>query len=178
MELSQWQGHHTLLALLDCSKCYERVEHRTAAARAEASGFPDTVLNLVMNMYSGPRLIRAHGAVSRPATGHHGLIAGCSFAKDLLKAFLATTALLDVPATFRDYVDDMTLLAHGASPQQAAVKLQHALTMVKHQLRQDNMSLNDEKEQIYGPTVAVRHAWHVLTGTPAVSTAKDLGIHH
>ena len=137
-------GQHTLLALLDCSKCYERVEHRTAAARAVETGFPDTVLNLVMNMYSGPRLIRAHGAVSRTATGYHGLIAGCSFAKDLLKAFLTTTALLDVPATFRDYVDDMTLLAHGASPQQAALHLHRALATVKQQLRQDNMSLNDD----------------------------------
>ena len=72
----------------------------------------------------------------------------------------------------------MTRLAHGASPHHAAISLHRALATVKQQLRQDNMSLNDDKEQIYGPTVAVRHAWFALTGTPAEGTAKDLGIHH
>ena len=39
------------------------------------------------------------------------------------------------------------------------------------------MSLNDQKEQSFGPTVAVRDAWQVATGMTAVSTAKDLGVH-
>ena len=69
MELDHWRGLFTLLALLDCSKCYERVEHFVAGHRAIASGFPDTVLNLIMHMYSGTRRLRAHGSIGPPTTG-------------------------------------------------------------------------------------------------------------
>ena len=86
------QGRHALLAFLDCSKCYERVGHALAAERAARSGMPLRVLNMVMNIDSGPRLVRAHGAVALPVLGHHGLIAGCAFAKDVLKAFLKEAA--------------------------------------------------------------------------------------
>ena len=178
MELQTWEGRHSLLALLDCSKCYERVEHLTAGNRAQDSGCPDTILNLIMDMYSGPRRLRAHGAVSRPTSGHHGLIAGCSFAKDLLKSFLTPIRELDIDATFRDYVDDMTILSHGRTAREAATHLLGALTTVKAHLTSDNMVLNQDKEQIYGSTVEVRSAWRSLSGTDAVSTAKDLGVHH
>ena len=76
MELADWQGLFTLLALLDCRKCYERVAHALAGQRADDTGFPDTLMNLILNMYRAPRRLRAHGAVSRPTAGHHSLIAG------------------------------------------------------------------------------------------------------
>ena len=177
MELASWSGLFTLLALLDCSKCYERVAHALAGARARDSGFPDTIFNLIFSLYSGPRRLRAHGAISNP-TGHHGLIAGCSFAKDLLKAFLHTTATLPMQVTFRDYVDDMTPLATGAAPEEAAVHLQQSLGTVEKQLVHDNMCLNDDTQQIYGNTQAVRLAWDARNPVPAAHAAKGLGIHH
>ena len=112
------------------------------------------------------------------AQGHHGLIAGCSFAKGLLKAFLTPVRLLPIPGAFRDYVDDMTVLVTAPSPQRAALDLHTSLTSVKAALRADNMLLNDSKEQVYGATVATRRAWQDLTGTPAVAVAKDLGVYH
>ena len=117
-------------------------------------------------------------AVSFPAQGHHGLIAGCSFAKDLLKAFLTPVRLLPIPGAFRDYVDGMTILVSAPSPQRAALDLHTSLTSAKAALRANNMLLNDSKEQVYGATVATRRAWQDLTGTPAVAVAKDLGVYH
>ena len=80
--------------------------------------------------------------------------------------------------TFRDYVDDMTILVSGPTPQRAALDLHESLTSVKAALRADNMLLNDSKEQVYGPTAATCRAWEDLTGTPAVAVAKDLGVYH
>ena len=40
MELADWQGLFTLLALLGCSKCYERVAHAIAGQRAVDTGSP------------------------------------------------------------------------------------------------------------------------------------------
>ena len=117
------QGKHALMAFLDCSKCYERVSHALAAARAAETGMPLRVLNMVMNVYSGPRLVRAHGAVALPVAGNHGLIAGCAFAKDVLKAFLKEAAEVAKPLCFRDYVDDMTLMTVGSTGGLAAKSL-------------------------------------------------------
>ena len=143
-----------------------------------AVGLPDTVLNLIMHMYSGPRRLRAHGAISSTTHGHHGLIAGCSFAKDLLKAFLSIVHTLDLPAHFRDYVDDMILYVAGATPEQAVEQLQEALRLLKQQLVADNMQLNDDKQQIFNAQNATRDAWDSCNAAPAVATAKDLGVHH
>ena len=87
------------------------------------TGCPATIINMAMHIYSGPRYLRAHGAVAKAASGRHGLIAGCSFAKDILKAFLKPISALGRFTTFRDYVDDMVVTAVGANPEQAANKL-------------------------------------------------------
>ena len=178
VELAAWKGQSVLMALLDCSKCYERVEHLTAAQRAVDSGCPDTVVNMSMDIYSARRLIRVHGAVARPTAGHHGLIAGCSFAKDYLKSFLGPIAKHATSTNFRDYVDDMVLIAKGDNPGQAAAKLEQDLIQIKNALAADNMVLNDAKQQIYGPTAADRKAWQELTGQAAIGQVKDLGVWH
>ena len=163
-----------LLALLDCSKCYERVSHGVAGQRAVAAGFPDTIMNLIMHMYSGPRRLRAHGAISDTTHGHTGLIAGCSFAKDILKTFLQIASTLDLPARFRDYVDDIILYVAAATPDDAVDRLQEALHRLKMQLVADNMVLNDNKQQIFSASKATRDAWNARNTVPAVDTAKDL----
>ena len=83
-------------------------------------------------------------------------------------------------ATFRDYVDDMTLLSTGAgaTPEEAAIRLRQSLDIVKQQLVRDNMCLNDDKQHMYGSAPAVRRAWDERNPVPAVQTAKDLGVHH
>ena len=122
-EIAHWEGKHTVTAYLDCSKCYERIEHETAGHRAVATGCPVAIINMAMSIYSGPRYIRVHGAVAKAARGRHGLIAGCSFAKDILKAFLRPTAALARVTVFRDYVDDMVITSTGKNPDQAVNKL-------------------------------------------------------
>jgi hypothetical protein len=133
---------------------------------------------MVMNVYSGPRLVRAHGAVAKPVSGHHGLIAGCAYAKDILKAFLGDAAKAAEPLQFRDYVDDMTLLAVGRTGTLAAKSLQRGLDRVKLVLRKDNMMLNDDKEQVFAQFKETRDAWELAGGCQTVDAARDLGVFH
>ena len=63
-------------ALLDVSKCYERVAHRLAGRRADETGCPPMITNLVLNMYQGARRLLVDGATSKPLRGHSGLMAG------------------------------------------------------------------------------------------------------
>ena len=72
----------------------------------------------------------------------------------------------------------MILYVAGATPEEAVSRLQEALTRLKAQLEEDNMVLNDAKQQIFSLSKAARDAWDAVSETPAVDTAKDLGIHH
>ncbi len=165
-------------AILDCSKCYERVPHRLAARRALDLGVPPRLAQMLFDMYRAPRRVRVHGAVSEAAVGHCGLPAGCAYAKDVLEGFLRPMAGHCTQCVFRGHVDDATLQAVHATARGAAACLGHDLCQVKQALRDDNMVLNDAKEQILGPTAAVRQAWADLWPDyqgNVVRQAKDLG---
>lgn len=86
-ETQHYHGEHSLLAFVDCSKCYERAGHALAGQRAFRSGLAVWVANMVFDAHKGHRHIKVYGAVARPRTGGNGLVAGCVFAKDILKAF-------------------------------------------------------------------------------------------
>lgn len=100
---------------------HKRFEHRTAGKLALASGMPTQVLNLVMEAYGGSRLDHAHGAVAHPMHGARGLIAGCSFAKGVLKSFLLPVARRARLGKFRDSVDDIPLQTALQCPAPCAV---------------------------------------------------------
>lgn len=43
VELAHLRGDSTLVAFLDCSKCYKRIEHRMAGERVRVSGMQTQV---------------------------------------------------------------------------------------------------------------------------------------
>ena len=76
------------------------------------TGCHPKIANLVMDLYQGQRRIKVHGATSRTLRAKAGIIAGCAFANDVLKAFLEL--IKEVMQTeCRDYVDDITIIARG-----------------------------------------------------------------
>jgi hypothetical protein len=108
---------------LDCSKCYERISQAMAADRARESGCPIGIVNLVMGMYGGERRILLDGAISEGIQGHSGLLAGCSFARDVLKSFFnGLEAAAEVQV--RDYVDDVVVIVERQGARECAVTLQ------------------------------------------------------
>lgn len=115
VELAQWRGRPTLVAVLDCSTCYERIEHRTLGEGQRHSGMPWQVLSLVMEVYGGSHLVSVHSEVGHPLRGHHGLIAGCSFEDRVLKAFLLAVARLHIRGQFRRFVDYITKRSEAAT---------------------------------------------------------------
>ena len=92
VEMAHWRGQAAILAFLDRSKCCEWVPHRPGAQNAVDSGLQDRIANMVLAQHAGNRVLHAPSSSGRMVSGGHGLIAGCSFAKDLLKSFLLSTA--------------------------------------------------------------------------------------
>jgi len=162
---------------LDCSKCYERVRPAVAAERAVATGCPVVMVNLVIGLYQQERYIWTNGAFSRGFLANSGLMAGCSFARDFLKAFL-TPGLHLVPGV-RDYVDDLVLVVKAPSVEASADLLRDLGCRLKNWLQQNHMVLNESKEQIWAPTAAMRKALLALpefAQANIVSVVKDLGV--
>lgn len=115
MEVQQYTGKCTLLTSLACRECYERVGHRQAGDRVLRSGVPGRVANMVFDMSTSGRHVWAHGAMARPRQGNRGLVAGCAFAKDILKAFLAEP-FSQCPED-HGTVDDITLQIAAKNPE-------------------------------------------------------------
>ena len=97
-----------MVALLDCSKCYERVPHKLAGQIAIENQCPAQVINLVMDMYTAPRRVKVHNVVSNTATGTNGLAAGCAYAKDILEGYLKDIKCHVQHGEMGIYVDDVT----------------------------------------------------------------------
>lgn len=128
-------------------------------------------------MYGADRYSKAHGAVAPPRRRHRGDVAGCAFAKDILKTFLAEP-LRQCPTRHPwDYVDGITLQIDAGDPGRGAAQIEAALGDLTIAFEADNMVLNATKQQILGLTNAVRDAWEARGGT-SVAVAKDLGTKH
>eukprot|EP00972_Heterocapsa_arctica_P012797 1881344-Heterocapsa_arctica.AAC.1 len=56
-ELARLTGKHFSAAYTDCSKCYERVDHKVAATAAVNTGCNSTIVALSFDMYRTPRVI-------------------------------------------------------------------------------------------------------------------------
>lgn len=135
--VARFRGKHTLLAFLDCSKCYEHVGRRLAGRRAIASGLQSRVANVITDMQIGARHTKAHGALATPRRGNHGPVAGCAFATDILQAFMAAVKEKYPEGKPRDHVVDVTLRPAGC-----AARMREQLEKLKRAPRMDNCDLN------------------------------------
>eukprot|EP00972_Heterocapsa_arctica_P016765 2474427-Heterocapsa_arctica.AAC.1 len=57
-ELARLKGRHFVAAYIDCSNCYERVDHKVAAEAAIATGCNKTLVALAFGVYRKRRVIQ------------------------------------------------------------------------------------------------------------------------
>ena len=116
-ELAARMGLVSCSGLFDLTKAYERVRHDLLVPAAIEAGIPWTWLRLVLWVYAGPRVAVLEGAVSAELATDTTIVAGCSGATTLLKAFIIAKfdAIVAKYPTLRYcvMVDDMTIAASG-----------------------------------------------------------------
>lgn len=132
---------------------------------------------MVRYTYQRHRRVKAHGAVAKPGAGNHGLLAGCAFAKDILKASLALVKKACEGERPKREVDDTTLYVYADTADECADRMGAQMERLKEALIRGNMVLNDGNQQVLGVTVEVRCVWERL-GTMATGVAKDRGVSH
>eukprot|EP00971_Amphidinium_carterae_P219712 4362311-Amphidinium_carterae.1 len=110
-ELTTAAGEPQAGIFLDCTKCYERIPHKSLEKFVLESGYPIYALYAALDMYAGHRRILIQGAVSDPVQTTHGMPPGCGHAVDLLHAFLLKTLQsAGSKVEVRKYVDDIVLV--------------------------------------------------------------------
>eukprot|EP00972_Heterocapsa_arctica_P067415 9949391-Heterocapsa_arctica.AAC.1 len=65
-EMARITGKRYSAAYIDCSKCYERVDHRVAATAAVKTGCNSTIVALSFDMYGTSRIIQVHKSNTQP----------------------------------------------------------------------------------------------------------------
>eukprot|EP00972_Heterocapsa_arctica_P109408 16110446-Heterocapsa_arctica.AAC.1 len=105
-ELAKLRGKYFSAAYIDCSKCYERVNHKVAAQAALDTGCDPTIAALAFNMYKTPRILQVHKSNTQPIEANGGILAGCAYAVTILKSMIKQ-GVKDDDNELRDYVDDM-----------------------------------------------------------------------
>ena len=136
------------------------------------------VVNLVISMYQGARRLLVDGAVSKPPQGNLGLMAGCSFARDFLKAFLTPLTGGELKDQIRDYVDDVVVIQLGTGTTDTARGLKKGVTEVKLWMEANGLRLNETKEQVLGTSAALTRS-RIQAGFPGASVKSvvtDLGV--
>ena len=121
-----------------------------------------------------------HGATSKQMRAQAGLIAGCAFDKDILKAFLEPIKKV-ISAECRDYVEDITIIAKGTKAQKVVPDFHEQLQKAKNWLTPKNMVLNEKREQLYANNRKFKKEWeniHPDYPGKLVAHCKDLGVCH
>eukprot|EP00959_Pyramimonas_sp_CCMP1952_P038055 796339-Pyramimonas_sp.AAC.1 len=78
-------GDEVITAMVDISKCFDRVDWNRVVEAAHRFGFPRGLLRAVLSMYAAPRRIRWGSTYSFAARAMQGVLPGCSVAMFLLQ---------------------------------------------------------------------------------------------
>ena len=76
-EVGRATGKHVVSLLVDLQCFYDSVELEQLLGAWEPLDFPPAVMNMIYEVYSGPRLLQAEQVTSRPVTCSKGILAGC-----------------------------------------------------------------------------------------------------
>eukprot|EP00972_Heterocapsa_arctica_P065213 9627016-Heterocapsa_arctica.AAC.1 len=75
-QLANIRGKNFSAAYNDCSKCYERVDHNSAATTAVNTGCNSTIVALSFDMCKTSRIIQVHKSTAQPIEANRGILAG------------------------------------------------------------------------------------------------------
>ncbi len=169
--------HIGVAVLLDCSKCYEHVGQDLALRLTINYARPPPIASLAFAAYRQERRLRVDGAVGDSTQAVSGLVAGCGFAKDFLRARLLQRRQLQLNAQIRDYVGDVVVLRvmSGAS---AIPEFQADLRRLRAWYQDAGLKLSPAKEQILIFSKQHQRTWCSFEPEAAeilTTQAKDLG---
>ena len=167
------------------STFYDTIQLQSLQDQAMAINYPPLMLELAMQMYTGPKAIVAEQEMTPFFHVDQGVPAGCPQAPLLAKAIL-TPALAPWHAQHQhihlsSWVDDIGYDTAGSTPQGVAQQAVGAYRDLHHRLTELGMKVSAKKTAFIGTDKHVNRALKDLLTEdepPLVPVMRDLGIDH
>ena len=179
-------GKCSAAVMIDLRKAFEYVRHSILVGRCRAVNFPMHIVRWCMLCYAAPRTLALDGNYTQPFQAEAGIVAGCTHATALLRAY--TTLSLDkLVYDFPDLrlkvvVDDMTLQMVDELEERLAPHLALGTAALLDMLSQDLRAVvNTDKTLILASSPRLLDKLHGLIKYQGwdlrkAKSAKNLGI--
>ena len=184
-EVHRANRRHGVTVLMDLSTFYDTIKLQQLQDQAIAINYPPLMLEMAMQLYTGPKAIIAEQEMTPFFHVDQGVPAGCPQAPLLAKAVL-TPALAPWHEQhphihLSSWVDDIGYDTAGSTPQKVAQQAIEAYRDLHQRLTQLGMKVSAKKTAFIGTDKQVNRALKdILTEDepPVVPVMRDLGIDH
>ena len=139
----------TLFAQLDYSKAFDRVWHQELLITLHETGVPPHYCRWISSFLSNRQgRVLYNGEVGRRRRFHHGVPQGSVLSPLLFIMYTnSITRIIPAPTHIALYADDTSLWASSRSKEEAAAKVQDALTAIAAWSRSKKLTLNSSKSE-------------------------------
>ena len=175
------RGEHSILALLDFSKAYDRIWRQRLLLSLQKIGIPDQyVAWLGCFLNNRQARVRFNGEISRSGKIPQGLPQGSVLAPVLFLLYINhLTEAIPADITVCMYADDVSILASGKSTNDTQSRVQNAVDAIAKWSEIWKLALNASKSEViafklkstWKPTISLNNSQ-----IPSVSHTKFLGI--
>eukprot|EP00971_Amphidinium_carterae_P028888 568280-Amphidinium_carterae.1 len=181
LQLAHTRGEHSAGTYLDLTKAFDHVRHDLLRASLCVVGWPFALVNPIMSMCSGRKIIKVGGIARDLDTACRGVPQGCPFAVMGMQAVLATLHMdTRIPASIRlrIYVDDVCVWLHGTKPQWVSERLVEGYHAIQDWFETRGLALNSSKTIAWTThaTIANHLKDQLQPGIEISKSARDLGI--
>ena len=182
-EVGRATGRQVVSLLIDLQSFYDAVMLEQLLHLCEPLDFPPAVLNMVYEVYSGPRLLQAEGVTSSSVHCERGMLAGCPAAPLVAKLILAPVLQsfqAKYPrATVDVWVDDISMDFTGEDAHVVSKEALAGFDDIKQGLESVGLQLSASKTGFLTSTVEAKESinLHRSEHQPkAHDLLKDLGL--
>ena len=184
-EVTKARKHHGITVLMDMSTFYDTIQLAKLQEEALKLAYPPLLLELAMQVYSGPKAILAEQEMTPFFHVDSGVPAGCPQAPLLAKAVLAPALIpwkaQHPQANLSSWVDDVGFDLTGKTATQVAQQAVEAYRDLHHRLTTLGLKVNPKKTAFVATDRDTEQALKSMLQEhePPISTVmRDLGIDH
>ena len=184
-EVHKANGCHGVTCLMDMSTFYDTINLTRLQQEALQLHYPPLMLELAMQLYTGPKAIVAEQEMTPFFTVQNGVPAGCPQAPLLAKAVLAPALqpwkLQHPEVHLSSWVDDVGFDTAGRSPKAVAQKAVQAYRDMCSKLEELGLKVNPQKTAFIATDRSTDKALRELLqpdDPPVETVMRDLGVDH
>ena len=182
-EVGRATGRQVVSLLIDLQNFYDAVQLEQLLDLWEPLAFPPAVMNMIYEVYTGPRLLQAEGVTSSAVHCERGMLAGCPaaplVAKLMIAPVLQSFQAKHPKASVDVWVDDISMDFVGEDAHVVSKEALAGFDEIKQGLEQVGLQLSPSKTGFLTSTVEAKKSINLHRSElqpRAHDLLKDLGL--